>query len=37
MGVYQEYIQSKGDGTPQDENAGPKEAAKDGETSENKA
>lgn len=36
MGVYQEYIQSKGDG-PQDENAAPKEAAKDGEVPENKA
>lgn len=36
MGVYQEYIQSKGD-APQDENAAPKEAAKEGEASENKA
>lgn len=35
MGVYQEYIQSKGDA--QDENAAPKEAAKEGEASENKA
>ncbi|KAL1621762.1 Protein phosphatase PP2A regulatory subunit B [Diplodia seriata] len=34
MGVYQEYIQSKGDG--QDENAAPKDAAKEGEA-ENKA
>lgn len=36
MGVYQEYIQSKGDGVPQDENAAPKEA-KEGEAAENKA
>ncbi|OJD40514.1 polyadenylate-binding protein [Diplodia corticola] len=35
MGVYQEYINSKGDG--QDENAAPKEATKEGEASENKA
>ena len=37
MGVYQEYVQSKGDGK-QDENAAPAEAPKEGEApAENKA
>ncbi|KAK8165069.1 hypothetical protein IWX90DRAFT_464898 [Phyllosticta citrichinensis] len=36
MGVYQEYIKSKGE-NGQDENQAPKEAAKEGEAAENKA
>lgn len=36
MGVYQEYIKSKGE-NGQDENQAPKEAAKDGEAAEEKA